>query len=366
MKKVLWGCVIANLVYSLAEFTDIITPSYIIVLLLIIVILSSENIKLANRLAIITSVIGITLSIFGVGNLAIIASGIAIIMEVIHEKFVIYNQKRYNETMGSSTLKEKEIHESIIATKYDTDIIKDSFNNFISSYDKTNYLISMKYDHTINVAENSLNIAKSIGLDKEGVFLTYIIGILHDIGRFDQIRDNNTLEDNNIFDHANYGCDLLESGLIRQFIHDSKYDKIILKAVRNHDKYDIDNNFTEDEKLYCSIIRDANKLDIFKRLSEGNFKDDYCVTKDMVISSEIINEINKKHTIDVNLVNNKLENVICKLSKIYDINFRYTLKIIRQNDYLNKYILLIDTLDFNKISLKKIVNNIYADIDKKL
>ncbi|MDF2865527.1 MAG: hypothetical protein K0R72_336 [Clostridia bacterium] len=366
MKKVLWGCVIANLVYSLAEFTDIITPSYIIVLLLIIVIHSSGNIKITNRLGIITAITGILLSIFGMGNLAIIASGIAIIMEIINEKFVIYNQKKYNQTMGSSILKEKEIDEPIIATKYDTDIIKNAFDNFISNYDKTNYLISMKYNHTINVAENSLIIAKSIGLDKEGIFLAYIIGILHDIGRFDQIRDNNTLEDNNIFDHANYGCDLLESGLIRQFIYDSKYDKIILRAVRTHDKYDIDDNFTEDEKLYCSIVRDANKLDIFKRLSEGNFKDDYSITKDMTMSSEIINEINKKHTIDVNLVNNELENVICNLSKIYDINYKYTLKTIKQNDYLNKYILLIDTLDFNKISLKKIVNNIYADIDKKL
>lgn len=364
MKKVLWGCVVANLLYSLAEFTNIITPAYIIVLLLLIILAGTNNIKSTNRLGIITAIVGISLSIFGMGNLIIVASGIAIIMEVIHQSFVKYNQHKYNENMGSQPVEEKK--EIKIVSKYDVDIIKDAFNNFISNYDKTNNMIDAKYKHSLNVAENSLNIAASIGLDKEGRFLAYAIGILHDIGRFDQIKEYNTLEDNNEFNHASYGCDLLEDGLIREFLHENTYDKIIFKAVRNHNKFSIENNFTEDEKLYCSIIRDADKLDIFKQLSEGEFEDDYDATKNMVISSEVAREIGKKHAIDANLVNNELDEVALRLAMVYDINFNYTLKMIKQKDYLNKYILLLDTLDSNKIVLKKIVNEIYADIDNKL
>lgn len=360
MKKVLWACVIANLVYSLSEFTNIITPAYIIVLLLLTILADSGNIKATKTLGIISAIVGITLSIFGMGNLIIMLTGIAIIIEVIREKMVVYNQNKYDKNIGVKTEKIK------IVSKYDIDIIKDNFDNFISNYDKSNYMIDMKYKHTLGVADNSLNIAKSIGLDEEGRYLAYVIGILHDIGRFEQLKEYNTLDDSTTVNHAEYGGNLLEDGLIRQFIHENKYDKIILKVVRNHNRYSIDDSFTDDEKLYCSIIRDADKLDIFKRLSEGEFKDDYNVTKNMVISSEVVREISKKHAIDVSLVNNELDQVVLRLAMIYDINYKYTLKTIKENDYLNKYILLLDTLDSNKIALKKIVNEIYIDIDNKL
>jgi hypothetical protein len=58
--------------------------------------------------------------------------------------------------------------------------------------------------------------------------------------------------------------------------------------------------------------------------------------------------------------------VVVKLAMIYDINYKYTLRDIKQNDYLNKYISFLDILDSNKIALKKIVNTIYSDINIKL
>jgi putative nucleotidyltransferase with HDIG domain len=281
MKKVLSGCIVANILYCYVEFSNIITPAYIISLLCIIIISSKGEIKLAKILSIFTAIIGILLSIFNLGNIMIIACGIILIMEVIRQYFMEINQIKYNSSVGISTDKRTgEIKESFkkhIVTKYDIDLVKDSFDTFLSDYDKTNKMIDLQYKHTINVAQNAVNIAASIGLDEEGKFLAYLVGILHDIGKFEQIKEYNTIEDNNEVDHANLGSDLLEDGLIRQFVHGNKYDKIIFKVVKDHNKLCIDDNFTDDEKLYCSIIRDADKLDIFKRLSEGKCKEDYNV-----------------------------------------------------------------------------------------
>ncbi len=379
MKKVLWGCVIANLMYGFVEFTNIITPAYVIVLLLLIILEGTNNIKVTKELGIVLSIIGIVLTIFSMGNLAILVSGVAIIFEIVDQRFLVSNQNKYNSIIGVNNSNvedktavknvEKKIAvkaETVTVNKYDIDRITEAFNNFIIDYDMKDYMIEAKYKHTLNVADNALNIAKSIGLDEEGRYLAYVIGILHDIGRFEQVKTDNSLDDNTEIDHADHGYDLLKEGLIRQFIHENKYDDIILKAVKNHNKMSIDNDFTDDEKLYCSIIRDADKLDIFKRLGEGTFKDDFKINKDMVISPEVINEINKKHMINFSLVNNELDQVILRLAMIYDINHKYTYKVIKQNDYLNKYIRLIDTLDSNKIILKKIVNNLYEFIESRI
>lgn len=367
MRKVLWGCIVANAIYSLAQYTDIVTPAYIIVLLLLIILNAKGERKTTITLMIVTAIIGILLTIIGMGNLMIVVSGIALILGVINESFKEQNQKKYDADMGINGINERvEEKEVKIVGKYDVDRIKEAFNNYISEYDKTNNLIEAKYRHSINVANNAINIGRSIGLDDEGRYLAYVIGILHDIGSFDQISQYNTLEDSEMVDHANYGVQLLENGVLRQFVHENKYDQIILKVVSNHNKPNIDPSYTEDEKLYCAIIRDADKIDTFSALSEGEYKDYYNVNKDMQISTDVINEINKKHQIDRNLVNNNLDLVVFKLSMVYDINYPYTLKMVRRNDYLNKYIMLIDTLDLNRITLKKIVDEIYAHIDNRL
>jgi putative nucleotidyltransferase with HDIG domain len=364
MSKVLWACVVANLVFALSQFTDIVTPAYIIILLLLIILCSGDNIKTVKLLGIVTAVVGIVLSVFGMGNFIIIASGIAIILEVIHEFFVGTNNKKYDKSMGVDGLEEKKEEVIKIAMEFDIDRIRDTFDNYVEEFDKSNHLIDFKYKHTVNVANNAQNIARSIGLDEEGRYLAYTIGILHDIGRFEQIKQFNTLDDTDTVDHANHGCILLEEGLIRQFIHENKYDQIILRAVKNHNKFTIDDNFSDDEKLYCSILRDADKLDILKHLSEGEFEDN--VTRDMLISSEITREITQKHSIEFSLVNNNLDLAILRLAMIYDVNYEYTLKTIKKNDYLNKYIVLLDTLDTTKLILRKIVNDIYEDINNKL
>ncbi|MDD2376739.1 MAG: HD domain-containing protein [Clostridia bacterium] len=366
MNKVLWVCVITNIVYSFFEFKNIISPAYIIVLLLLIILIDGNKIKLVNLLSIITAIVGIILSIYGIGTIMIIISGIAIILEVIQGYFLVSNGKKYDKSLGINEIKEKEIEDIKIVTEYNIDRIRDTFDNFIKDYDKTNHMIDMKYKHAIDVANNALNIARSIGLDEEGRYLAYIVGILHDIGKFEQVKLYKTLDDTNTVDHVNYGCDILKNGLIRQFINENKYDEIIIKTIQNHNKFCIDSSFSDDEKLYCSILRDSDKLDVFKRLSEGQFEDNYNVTKDMIISPEISLQINKKHPIEFSLGNNNLDKVLLRLSMIYDINYAYTLKTIKQNDYLNKYIVLIDTIDYNKLILKNILNDLYEYIDNKL
>ena len=49
---------------------------------------------------------------------------------------------------------------------------------------------------------------------------------------------------------------------IRKYIENDKYDEIIRKAIKNHNKFEIEKRLTEKELIFAKIIRDADKIDI--------------------------------------------------------------------------------------------------------
>ena len=90
----------------------------------------------------------------------------------------------------------------------------------------------------MKVAELSEMIARGIGMDEENVQLAKVIGLLHDIGRFEQLRRFHDFRDYLTVDHAQLGVEILkENHLIRSFVEDEKYDDIIFQAIWFEQKY---------------------------------------------------------------------------------------------------------------------------------
>lgn len=114
---------------------------------------------------------------------------------------------------------------------------KIAFKDFLNEYeDKSDLGFELKIVHTYHVAENAKKIAQELNLSKEDIELAELIGILHDIGRFEELKI--TKELNSVkFDYAGHGSKILfEKGMIRKFIEDSQYDNIIKKAIKNHSR----------------------------------------------------------------------------------------------------------------------------------
>ena len=102
-----------------------------------------------------------------------------------------------------------------------------------------------------------------LNLDKENIELAKLIGLLHDIGRFEQIKQYNTFSDKDSIDHGKLGVEILfKQGKIRNFIKSAKYDEIIKKAILNHNRKEIEKGLNPKELLHSKIIRDADKIDI--------------------------------------------------------------------------------------------------------
>ena len=65
---------------------------------------------------------------------------------------------------------------------------KTQFNNYLKDYDCHNDKIRLKIVHTYGVVKESADIAARMKLSEEDTSLAKMIALLHDIGRFEQLK----------------------------------------------------------------------------------------------------------------------------------------------------------------------------------
>ena len=145
----------------------------------------------------------------------------------------------------------------------DLEKCKDEFLKYTEKYDLNNDNLKRRQLHSLRVMKKSRIIAQSLKLSEEEIQIATLIGLLHDIGRFEQYTKYNTFSDHNSIDHANLGIDILkENNYIKNYIEDENWINIILTAIKNHNKYKMENGLNKKKELFCKIIRDADKADI--------------------------------------------------------------------------------------------------------
>ena len=114
---------------------------------------------------------------------------------------------------------------------------KKAFENYLNDYDRKNEKIKLKIVHTYGVMECSKKNAEDMKMSAEDCELAQLIGLLHDIGRFEQLKCYNSFEPGTM-NHAAFGAKILfEERLIRCFVEEDKWDEIIKIAIGHHSDY---------------------------------------------------------------------------------------------------------------------------------
>ena len=187
-------------------------------------------------------------------------------------------------------------------------IFKEYTDNYINdSDDKTKSMYQDKQQHSIFVMEEALLIdALFTEYNKSFKNLLALESLFHDIGRFEQLKVSGTFSDDELNllypslpDHGELGAIVMDKhGLLKSLIPDVRlYDEEVKKTIRLHSKinpdllegimrdylkvfknYDLKelflSNKTEKEietltKINTSIIQDADRLDIFRKVVRG-------------------------------------------------------------------------------------------------
>lgn len=235
-----------------------------------------------------------------------------------------------------------------------------AFSEYVKPYDVTNPKIELKIKHTFRTVEVAKKIANDLNLNEEQVLLAQLIALLHDIGRFEQVRIYNTFKDRDSVDHADLGVRILfEEGTIRKFIEDTKYDDIIYKAIKNHNKFKIEEGLNEEELLQAKIVRDADKTDIF-----AVFVDDIEKNRDVLynykemakqeVSPKIMKDFENYQQSNRDLFSRDIDSYINIIAFIFDYNFLTGLKTIQENKYIERTMKPICIYEETKEQMQKI------------
>lgn len=219
---------------------------------------------------------------------------------------------------------------------------KKQFEKYLDGYDRANDKVHLKIIHTYGVVDAMTDICEHMHLSAEDTELARIIALLHDIGRFEQLKRFDSFEPATM-DHAAYGVQVLfDESLIRQFVSEPTWDDIIRTAIARHSDFRLEGISDPRILLHARLIRDADKLDNYRVKLEDDLLVFMGTSGEEIGSQEvtpiIYNTVFKNQCIYSPDRITRMDYWVSYVAYFFDINFRATLDIIEEHDYLNKII----------------------------
>lgn len=216
----------------------------------------------------------------------------------------------------------------------------DSFTGLAPDLQKN---FNIKKEHSLRVAENSDKLATYMNLNSDDYKVAYLAGLFHDIGRFEQLKNYNSLNDVNSLDHAEHSVEVLKNTNVLASI-DKGLQEILYFSVYYHNKLQLPKKGIEREMMHAKLLRDADKLDILKVLtdyySDKSKKPNHTLTWDLplggTVSQPVAKEILAGKLVSKEKVKNETDVKIMQLSWVFDLNFKPSFEIISENRFFEK------------------------------
>lgn len=257
--------------------------------------------------------------------------------------------------------------------KINREHIKKTFQEYTDRYDSTNPKIKLKIDHTYRVANLCEQIAQSLELSAAEVDLAWLSGMLHDVGRFEQLRRYNTFSDAQSIDHARFAVELLyDEGLIVDYVPEISTTELVADArtwrsmgganesptaqsedmplsdilqtlriaIGEHSAYRIQKGLDERTRMFCQILRDADKVDIFRVICDTPMEEVYGFqTKDILrsaITPEVMQAFYEHHAVLRKLKKCPADYIVAHGSLTFELVYPESLRIAKEQGYLKQ------------------------------
>ena len=224
-------------------------------------------------------------------------------------------------------------------------------HSWMSAYMKSFYTddaevqngILIKETHTGYVTSNCIELAKNLNFPQHDIELAEIIGLFHDVGRFYQYQKYQTFNDAQSEDHADLALKVIDD--LEFFKELSAEDYELVKfAIQNHNKKTIAPTDDERKKLFAKLIRDADKLDIYRVLEPYLAQENadkmpkFITGRAPHISPDFIKNFVDGEQADYRKIRTNGDRKIVRLMWIYDVNFKWTMEKIIERGYIEKIV----------------------------
>lgn len=220
---------------------------------------------------------------------------------------------------------------------------KKAFDTYLDQFDRADEKVNLKIVHTDGVIACMDDITSRMGLSEDERKLAELIALLHDIGRFEQLKQFDSFEPATM-DHARFGVGLLFGGkmLIRDFVDDTSCYQIVDDAIRYHSDYKLPEDLDETSAFFAKLIRDADKLDNCRvKLEEKIELMIGCSAEEVgagAISDAVWQRCLKRQSVLSPERQTKIDYWVSYVAYFFDINFGATAQIILENDFVDRII----------------------------
>jgi hypothetical protein len=243
--------------------------------------------------------------------------------------------------------------------------LKNWFDEYVASFygddEFANANLKFKEDHSRRICDEMGYLVDQLKLNANQKLLALATALLHDIGRFEQFAKHDTYKDVNSEDHCLLSLEVLQKEKALEGI-EAKEQDLIKTAIKHHGLKKLPDGLNGEHLLFCQLIRDADKLDIYRiiltayeqyRENPDEFMLELEFLDKPTCTPEIIEDVLSGRRIEYNSLQTLNDMKLLQVGLVYDVNFTATLKRIKKQKYLEQiFELLPQTKQIKKVKEK--------------
>lgn len=203
----------------------------------------------------------------------------------------------------------------------------------------------LKQEHTTGVCSNIDMLTASLGLPASERLIARTAALFHDIGRFRQFKTWGTFSDLLSQNHAALGASIVvkERQLVSIPVNERR---LILRAIVLHNRADLPRTISRDLKRLTSLLRDADKLDIYRVMTTlykaPSTEGSGYITHDLPDNGQIPEDLADLLISGCRIPYHRAKTLngmkLFQLSMIYDLNFPASFRWLREKEIVESYI----------------------------
>lgn len=223
--------------------------------------------------------------------------------------------------------------------------------------------LQLKTAHSWHVLAQIKTISRLEQLDKESCYLAEIIGLFHDIGRFEQYTRYQTFSDTNSVDHGCLGVSIIQQEKVLKDLPE-RSQELILDGIRYHNKKDLPTHVSPTSLQLIKLIRDADKLDIYRIVTRHylsgtpNTKLTLDLDESRRYNPVCIERIKQHQLIDKQELSTVTDFKLLQISWVFELHHRASYQLLSEKQYIEK---IFSTLP-NDASIRSIQDSVYKHL----